>query len=65
MTNRQKYITRCNEFDMMLKIRKSTVCICPIRAVKGEFPANNRCKASIEDCKTCIQKWLNNEEDKQ
>lgn len=63
MTNRQRYITQSNELDLMLRIRMSYACICPIRAIIGEYPAVNVCKALPEDCPECIQKWLNREEE--
>ena len=61
MTNREKYITKRNEYDLMMTIRE--VGACPIRVVCGEscLPRFLVCKAFDEDCAGCIQKWLNEE----
>lgn len=61
MTNREKYITKRNEYDMMMKIWETGAC--PIRVIGGEscLPRHLVCKAFDEDCKGCIQKWLNEE----
>ena len=65
MDNRQRYIIKSNEHDLMMRIRQSAqIPLCPIRAIMGEFPSINTCKALPEDCSPCIQKWLNQEDEK-
>ena len=65
MTNRQKYITKKNEHDMMMDIRKNTDH-CPIHAVSGKAIVPNRygvgCITKIENCSSCINDWLNKKE---
>lgn len=64
MKNRQHYITRKNEHDMMLEIRRNTGC-CPIRAVSGIVILPERygvgCIADMAGCSRCINDWLNRE----
>ena len=63
MKNRERYITKKNEYDLMINILKSGAC--PIRAITGERsnPINVVCKSLPEDCPECIQHWMNKEEE--
>lgn len=71
MTNREKYITKRDEYDTMMEIGKVTE-YCPIYAVVGDdIPyemrkrlAEKGCSEYSEaECSECIQKWLNQEAD--
>lgn len=65
MTNRQKYITKKNEHDMMMDIRKHTDH-CPIHAISGEAIVHKKygvgCIAETKNCSSCIDSWLNKKE---
>ena len=59
MDNRMKYITKRNEYDLMLSILRNTKA-CPIYAVSGqEIPCDPNDK---NNCKKCIQNWLNDKQ---
>ena len=64
MKNRSRYIVQRNEYDLMMAIVKNTN-VCPIYAVSGK-PA--LCVVmtirprNIKICSKCVQKWLNEEE---
>ena len=72
-TNRERYIVKKNEYDMMLEIARNIEgigTICAIRAISGrgrKRPCEyNRTGAEDlsrleRDCPNCIQKWLNEE----
>jgi hypothetical protein len=63
MKNREKYITKVNECDLMNTIEKNTG-ICPIRAVAGIKKWEKLCRCLIhikKGCNACIQDWLNEE----
>lgn len=63
MTNRDKYITKRNESDLMIAINQNTG-ICPIRAVAGisQEKKLERCFTHVKTgCNGCIQSWLNEE----
>lgn len=59
MTNRERYILKMSEYDMLVKIQANIIdgcCCCVIDALTGGgYP----CKDS--NCQECIQKWLNKE----
>lgn len=59
MTNRERYITKRNEYDLMMTIANSQP-YCPIDIISGEIVD---CENDLPfgDCKDCIQKWLNEE----
>ena len=66
MTNRDRYIIKRNEYDLMCAVEKNTG-ICPIRAVAGISREEKimRCyRYAKESCEACIQNWLNEEENK-
>ena len=69
MTNREKYITKRNEYDLMMTIAENIQGIgtfCPITAIGGKRPPC-KCKPDTQsslmmrDCETCVQEFLNEE----
>lgn len=63
MKNRDKYILRKNEYDLLMTFEENTG-LCPIRAVAGIDLAEkiSRCSKYVHDgCGTCVQHWLNEE----
>ena len=64
MTNREKYITKRDEYDLMIQIWRRSLGQCPIEVVGAEKP---KCVPDTDyihsDCQTCIQNWLNEEAD--
>ena len=68
MTNRERYITKRNQCDLMLTIADNISGIgtfCAIRAVCGrkrpcEYTQSKN-GTLMRDCRSCIQKWLNEE----
>ena len=67
MKNRDRYILKQNEYDMLIKIQSTMWAegLCVIDALTGEYQygeKKERCLASIDcNCESCIQKWLNEE----
>lgn len=68
MTNRQVYITKKNEYDMMMDIVKNTN-VCPVYAISGKpTQGETFClimtyqPRNLKSCSACIQKWLNEDE---
>lgn len=65
MTNREKYITKRDEYDLMMTIAENIQGLgtfCPITAIGGKRPPCKHVTQSflmMRDCKTCIQRWLN------
>ena len=57
MTNRERYVTKRCEYDMLLAINKNTGC-CPIKALSGDYKYS-RCLEACYHCETCLQAWLN------
>ena len=59
MTNRDKYFTKQNPYDLLIAIHNHTT-ECAIMVVTG--CANPPCpKDSEETCEQCLQEWLNAE----
>lgn len=63
MKNREYYITKKNEYDLMKTIYFNKHKYCPIEIIGAEKP---KCIPSIyglaqTDCEKCIQNWLNEE----
>lgn len=66
MTNREKYITKRDEYDLLMEISdniQGTGTYCTIRAVSG---TKRPCLTQYtdeghiyRDCENCIQKFLN------
>ena len=64
MSNRDKYLLKVNEFDLMDKIKENTG-MCPIHAIKKLSREEKimRCYKYVHDgCEKCVQDWLNEEE---
>ena len=68
MTNRERYITKRNEYDLMLTIAENISGIgtfCAIRAVCGRKRPCEYTQTEngilVRDCPSCIQKFLNEE----
>lgn len=61
MTNRERYITKKSEYDLMLNIMHNTSG-CPIEAI-GAVPIDTHTCIHTPDCKSCIQNWLNKKEE--
>lgn len=69
MTNREKYITKRDEYDLMMTIAENIQelgTFCPITAVGGKRPPCKckhiaQCSLMMRDCETCVQKFLNEE----
>lgn len=73
MTNREKYITKRNEYDMMIAIqdrldKQEDHCGwcevhrigCSIELISGSRPNREDCMyATYDRCDSCIQRWLN------
>ena len=64
MTNREHYITKRNEYDLMLAIARNiqqTVIYCPIRAIGApkRVCILTDSKPPERDCEGCVQAWLN------
>ena len=59
MTNREKYIIKRDEYDLMMAIAEAQPC-CPINVIGGDWI---ECENELPfgNCKECIQKWLNDE----
>ncbi len=62
MKNRDRYILKVNEYDLMMNILKNINhgTHCPIKAVSGEYNYNDCLKHSYQ-CWECVQAWLNKE----
>lgn len=68
MTNRERYITKRNEYDLMKAIEKNLPPdMCVIEVISGEHPdlKHGLCWYGGWDskCDDCIQKFLNEEAD--
>lgn len=67
MKNREKYITKRNEYDLMMAIQHNAtdqtntfIPYCPISVITGNILEG--CGKN-ESCEQCIQHWLNAEAD--
>ena len=65
MKNRNRYILKVNEYDMLVKIQSNIIngdCRCIIDALMGGiYLGENGKMCTLGTCKECIQKWLNEE----
>lgn len=61
MTNRERYITKRNEYDLMMTIAETQPC-CPIDVIGGDWIVCEK-ELPFGSCKDCIEKWLNEEAD--
>lgn len=63
MKNRDRYLLHRNEYDVLIAIQaaiSSGLCGCIIEALIGrDYDCQGK---TFEDCKDCIQKWLNSED---
>ncbi len=59
MKNRERYITKHNEYDLMMTVKDNTG-MCAVDAVGGSMRSEEYCDSI--SCEDCIQKWLNEEE---
>ena len=66
MTNREKYITKRNEYDMMMTILENGGTYCPIKAISGKYSSDRICRKNLanhetirKSCGICVQKFLN------
>lgn len=64
MTNRERYITKRDEYDLMMTIHERSPFNCPIDLVGG-IPPSTDCREinlqQFKTCSDCIQRWLNEE----
>lgn len=68
MTNRDRYILKVNEYDMLMQFQRNIFdsgCSCVIDGLTGEFRACSQewdsAKTKLEVCSKCIQDFLNEE----
>ena len=65
MKNRDKYILKVNEADMLIVLQAafgSGLCQCVIEALTGkEYPCPDDKVCMLDTCKECIHQWLNKE----
>ena len=63
MKNRDRYILKVNEYDMLIKIQATMLShnCCVIEALAGISCPNEK-MCMLDTCKECIQKFLNDEE---
>lgn len=64
MTNREKYILRRNEYDMLMDIQReiSYGQKCVVVAItRKTWACTNYQKQDKKVCSQCIQRWLNEE----
>ncbi len=62
MKNRDRYILKVNEYDMLIKIQATMLSnnCCVIDALAGiKCPNDKVCM--LDTCRECIQKFLNEE----
>lgn len=62
MKNRERYIHRVSEYDLLCKIQVEMIChnCCVIEALSGEkCPREKVCWA--DECRECLAEWLNRE----
>ena len=65
MKNRDKYILKKSEYDMLCDMQVtigSGYCQCVIKALIGkDYPCKDDYVCGLDTCKECIQRWLNAE----
>lgn len=63
MRNRDRYILKMNEYDLLMKIQATTLTYncCVIEALTGKPHCTDDKACILSTCETCIQKWLNEE----
>ena len=62
MTNRDKYIIKRNECDMMFQIIEGCQQDhpCAVKMISGKIDFDD-CIRHAFDCKACVREWLNRE----
>ena len=65
MTNRERYILRQNEYDLLIGIQAaigSGLCQCVIEALTvKDYPCPDDKMCTLDTCRECVQRWLNEE----
>ena len=65
MTNRERYILRVNELDLMMQIQENLKYYdtgCPIFIIsRTDDEYGKRCRKHEWNCEKCCQEWLNEE----
>lgn len=68
MTNRERYILRQNEYDLLIGLQAaigSGLCQCVIEALTAkEYPCPDDKVCMLSTCEKCIQEWLNKESER-
>lgn len=68
MKNRDRYILQRNEYDMLCDLQaaiSSGSCQCVIEALTAkEYHCPDDKVCMLDTCRECLQKWLNEEEEK-
>lgn len=63
MRNRDKYILKRNEYDMLIGLQAafgSGLCSCVIEALTGrDYPCPDDKVCTLDTCRICIGDWLN------
>lgn len=63
MRNSLRYIINANEYDFLIRIQHYMLFRgCIIDALTGKVYNCYTVSPDMEDCKKCIQKWLNEDE---
>ena len=62
MKNRDRYINRVSEYDVLCKIQATmlTYNCCVIAALSGESCPHDKC-CTLDTCRECLADWLNRE----
>ena len=62
MKNRDRYILKWNEYDMLIKIQATMLShdCCVIDALTGINSPCDKC-CMLSTCEACIREWLNEE----
>ena len=65
MKNRDRYLLKVNEYDLILRIFENTKS-CPIKALTGKMDLErcqnyNKTASRKKNCSNCMQAWLNEE----
>ena len=65
MKNRDRYILKCNEFDMLTDMNKKILSAsneeyCIMHCLNHKKDIDDKCWF-VNSCETCIRKWLNEE----
>ena len=66
MRNRDRYILKVNELDLMMRVKDNLAYCdeCPIYAIAGQQRYGQRverCEKYHKQCQECCQEWLNEE----